>query len=334
MITLQKGLFKGKGRLTQRFGANPQAYARFGLKGHNGIDYGIPTGTELYSCINGKVTEIANDVRGYGKYVKVENGKCGVIYAHLNTWKVKVGQQVVAGQLLGLSNNTGNSTGPHLHFGVFPKPRNRKNGFVGYIDPLDKKLVKWVDKIDDNTGTSGDKPKYVEFSPTKKLPDSFYKINEFKKLKDRKIVKGDEAFDTLMSILLTTDEDRNKAIAELEEQKKHFDDEVKALNNTRKQLLREQKEAFDSEISSYEEKIKELEEKLSSYPNNMANKKDVGKKWYASKTIWIAVVGALTSIAIAIQSQYPEVAVVGIVVSVLQVANRFLTDQPVQKNLR
>ena len=332
MIKLQKGLFKGNGRLTQYFGSNASAYAKFGLKGHNGIDYGIPNGTELYSAINGKVTEVANDVKGYGKYVKIENDEAGIIYGHLQEWKVKVGDVVKAGQLIGLSNNSGNSTGPHLHFGVFPKPRNRNNGYAGYIDPFDKKLVTWVDKLDEGS-TTGETPIYIEFSPSKKLPDEFYKINEFKKLKDRKIVKGDEAFDTLMSILLTTDEDRNRAIAELEEQKKHFDEEVEALNKTRKQLIKEQKEAFDVERTTLEGRIQELEEKLSNSTNNMA-KEEIGKKWYTSKTIWIAVVGALTSIAVAVQAQYPEVAFVGIAISVLQVVNRFLTEQPVQKSIK
>jgi surface antigen len=184
-----------------------------------------------------------------------------------------------------------------------------------------------------NGSTTGETPIYIEFSPAKKLPDDFYKINEFKKLKDRKVVKGDEAFDTVMSILLKSDEDRNRAIAELEEQKKHFNEEVEALNKTRKQLIKEQKEAFDSERITLEGRIQELEEKLSNSPNNMA-KEEIGKKWYHSKTIWIAVVGALSSIAIAVQAQYPEVALVGIVLSVLQVVNRFLTDQPVQKSIK
>lgn len=121
--------------------------------------------------------------------------------------------------------------------------------------------------------TTGETPIYVEISPSKKLPENFYKINEFKKLKDRKIVKGDEAFDTLMSILLTTDEDRNRAIAELEEQKKHFDEEVEALNEKRKSDLKEQEESFKAERKTYTDRIKELEEELSNYTNDMAKPK-------------------------------------------------------------
>lgn len=297
MIKLQKGLFKGDGRLTQYFGSNASAYAKFGLKGHNGIDYGIPNGTELYSAINGKVTEVANDTTGYGKYVKIENDEAGVIYGHMQSWKVKVGDKVKAGQLIGLSNNSGNSTGPHLHFGVFPKPRNRNNGYAGYIDPFDKKLVTWVDKLDGGS-TTGETPIYVDFDPSKKLPDEFYKITEFKKLKDRKLVKGDEAFDTLMSILLSVDEDRNRATAELEEQKKHFDDETKALIEAGKTKLQEQDKAFMDRETALKERIQELETQI----NNLTKKDMEQSKRFTlnkvdgmkiGKGALIAVLGAL-----------------------------------------
>ena len=148
MIKLKKNLFQGDGSLTQKFGANPAAYAQFGLKAHNGIDYGIPNDTPLYSCINGKCIESALDISGYGKYIKIENDECGVLYGHLMSFGIKVGDEVVAGQEIGRSDNTGNSTGPHLHFGVFPKPRDRSNGYSGYIDPLDKTLVEWVETFD------------------------------------------------------------------------------------------------------------------------------------------------------------------------------------------
>jgi hypothetical protein len=146
-ITLRRNLFEGNGVLTQKFGENPDAYARFGLKGHNGIDYGIPIGTKLYSAINGKVIEVIYDAGGYGNYIKIENDYCGVIYGHMRELSsLKAGDYVDDGQLLGYSGNTGNSTGPHLHFGVFPIPRDRSNGYAGYIDPLGDQ-IEWVDDI-------------------------------------------------------------------------------------------------------------------------------------------------------------------------------------------
>ena len=140
--------------ITQRFGNKDvnvggrvikDYYAKWGLHGHDGLDFGIANNTKLYSCINGEVTEARFDPGGYGNYIKVENNDCGALYAHLGAFKVVVGESVKAGELVGLSDNTGNSTGPHLHFGVFPKPRDRENGYNGYIDPLNHNLVEWVE---------------------------------------------------------------------------------------------------------------------------------------------------------------------------------------------
>lgn len=128
--------FNGSFRLTQAFGGNPQAYARFGLKGHDGLDYGLPTGTPIYAPFSGKVTQTGYDGPGYGKYIKIENDKYGTVLAHLQNYSVIVGQQVAEGQQIATSDNTGNSTGPHLHWGVHPIPRDKGNGYAGYINQL------------------------------------------------------------------------------------------------------------------------------------------------------------------------------------------------------
>ena len=127
--------FDGNYTKTQGFGGNPQAYARFGLKGHNGEDWGLPQNTPVLAAISGTIKEVAFDINGYGRYIKIENDKEGVINAHLNTQEVRIGQQVTEGQRIGLSGNTGNSTGAHLHFGYYRIPRNNQNGYSGYIDP-------------------------------------------------------------------------------------------------------------------------------------------------------------------------------------------------------
>lgn len=128
--------FNGSFRLTQGFGENPASYAKFGMKGHNGLDYGLPTGTQVVAPHGGKVIEATNDPGGYGLYLKIENAKEGSILAHLKSFQVKVGETVSEGQPVGLSNNTGNSTGPHLHWGVYPIPRDRTNGYSGCVDQL------------------------------------------------------------------------------------------------------------------------------------------------------------------------------------------------------
>lgn len=127
--------FSGDYGISQVFGVNPADYAKFGLKGHNGIDYKCPTGTGILASHDGTVREVANDPTGYGLYVKIENNIEGSLYAHLKEQKVVVGQVVAQGQQIGISDNTGNSTGPHLHFGYYRMPRDRQNGFSGYIDP-------------------------------------------------------------------------------------------------------------------------------------------------------------------------------------------------------
>lgn len=135
-------VFVGSFPITQGFGENPQLYnAKFGLKGHNGTDFGCPTGTMVLSAADGWVSEVGFDTNGYGNYVKIVHNGYLTLYGHLNDYIVNVGDKMVAGQLLGHSNNTGNSTGPHLHFGVAPCDVNGvkiapDNGYSGYIDPM------------------------------------------------------------------------------------------------------------------------------------------------------------------------------------------------------
>lgn len=85
---------------------------------HAGIDIGVPTGTNVYACESGIVT-----TSGYngtaGNLVVIDHGN-GYIskYMHNSQLLVSVGQQVEKGQVIAKSGNTGNSTGPHLHFEI------------------------------------------------------------------------------------------------------------------------------------------------------------------------------------------------------------------------
>lgn len=126
--------FKGDFPITQVFGVNAQDYAKFGLKGHNGIDYGTPTGTPILAPHDGKVIEAAFDQYGYGMYVKIESDKEGSVLAHLKSFNVNPGDVLTEGTQIGISDNTGNSTGPHLHWGYYRIPRDRSNGYNGFID--------------------------------------------------------------------------------------------------------------------------------------------------------------------------------------------------------
>lgn len=131
--------FDGNFVVTQGFGNKlylngVDVYAQWGYKGHNGIDYGTPSGTPILAPHSGKVIEAAYDQYGYGNYVKIENDVEGSVLAHFSKTLVSVGQEVKEGQQIALSGNTGNSTGPHLHWGYYRHPRNRANGYGGFID--------------------------------------------------------------------------------------------------------------------------------------------------------------------------------------------------------
>ena len=108
----------GTPKITQWYGENPTYYSQFGVAGHNGIDFGLVTGTPLKSVAAGRVTKVAKETTGYGWHVYVNHGWGQSIYAHMSRIDVVPQQDVATGQVLGLSGNTGNSTGPHLHFGM------------------------------------------------------------------------------------------------------------------------------------------------------------------------------------------------------------------------
>ncbi len=106
--------------VTQAFGANPQNYQRFGLPGHEGLDIQASPGSKVFCVAPGQVKMVHLNpdpkVHAYGIHVRVSHAdNYETIYAHLQSAVVQPGQQVVAGQLLGLADNTGNSLGDHLH---------------------------------------------------------------------------------------------------------------------------------------------------------------------------------------------------------------------------
>jgi len=170
--------FSGTFPLTQAFGLNPQIYKRFGMAGHNGTDVGLPDNTPLLASISGKVLETGNSPTGYGLYIKIENDKEGVLTAHMKSFKVTVGQDVTEGQLIGYSNNTGFSTGSHLHFAYFLKPRDRNNGYDGWIDPMPHFTSSTPTPTDDRRGYWFDLMNKVIWNlPKEKITDAM--VNEF-----------------------------------------------------------------------------------------------------------------------------------------------------------
>lgn len=85
-------------------------------RGHHGVDIRLRTGEPIHAAFGGTV-RIASRMGGYGNCIVLRhpNG-LETLYGHLSKINVKLGQQVTAGEVIGLGGNTGNSTGPHLHF--------------------------------------------------------------------------------------------------------------------------------------------------------------------------------------------------------------------------
>ena len=86
---------------------------------HKGIDIGAPMGESVYASKGGVVIAAGYNEGGYGNMVQIDHGE-GILtlYGHLSAISVEPGQEVLAGELIGLVGSTGRSTGPHLHFEI------------------------------------------------------------------------------------------------------------------------------------------------------------------------------------------------------------------------
>jgi hypothetical protein len=133
--------YDGAFGIAQLWGENPAFYNQFvydgvALQGHNGIDFLTPTGTLLYAVDGGEVIKAENEPGGFGNFVLLRHPWGESLYAHLDTIGVVAGQAVGRGQPIGISGNSGGSTGPHLHFAIRSNPYSRADGWGGYRDPL------------------------------------------------------------------------------------------------------------------------------------------------------------------------------------------------------
>lgn len=149
--------------ITQKFGNTAFANAgAYNGSGHNGVDFRASVGTPVRAALGGTVigsgnTDAYRGCYSYGKWVLVKHGNgLSTLYAHLSEILVGQGEQVGTRDILGLSGNTGYSTGPHLHFSVFASDavqirklgeiKKKTNcaqaaipvsGFEGYLNPLE-----------------------------------------------------------------------------------------------------------------------------------------------------------------------------------------------------
>ena len=108
---------------------------------HKGIDISIPIGTSIFATADGTIEYIQDQGnKGGGKYVVVKHGNSNfrTAYMHLSDNKVRrVGDSVHVGDLIGISGNTGVSTGPHLHYTIYYTEPNKKFAWsADAIDPV------------------------------------------------------------------------------------------------------------------------------------------------------------------------------------------------------
>lgn len=122
--------FKDNYAVTTEFGVYDVAYANYPNSRHSGTDYGLPANTPLYAGMDGVITIFDRDPSikiGRGKEVRVAFGNTSLRTCHMNRVDVQNGQTVKQGQQIGLSGNTGFTSGPHVHVEVVI------NG--NYVDP-------------------------------------------------------------------------------------------------------------------------------------------------------------------------------------------------------
>lgn len=102
---------------------------------HKGVDFAVPIGTPVMAAGNGTV-QFMGRASGYGNFVQINHGNgYGTAYAHLSRFApgMRKGARVRQGQVFAYSGNTGNSTGPHLHYEI------RVNN--GQVNPLTVKMA-------------------------------------------------------------------------------------------------------------------------------------------------------------------------------------------------
>jgi len=119
--------------VTQEYGYTDSAKLLYKTKFHNGIDFKASIGTPILAAENGKVIAVGDNGRvQYGKFIVIEHdNNLATLYAHLSRQTVQKGSVIKRGQVIGYSGNTGYSTGPHLHFGVYWALNLKMQSFSG-----------------------------------------------------------------------------------------------------------------------------------------------------------------------------------------------------------
>lgn len=124
-------------RLSSYFGWRTDPFYKV-QKFHEGVDFSAPPGTDIYATGDGKVLQADRSKTGYGNQIVIDHGfGYKTMYAHLQSFKVRAGETVKRGQVIGTLGSTGKSTSPHLHYEVWKNntPVNPINYFFNDITP-------------------------------------------------------------------------------------------------------------------------------------------------------------------------------------------------------
>lgn len=125
-------------------------------KFHAGMDFAAPIGTEIYATGDGTVMRADAQAAGYGNHIRIDHGYGYMtLYGHLSRVKVRPGQKVKRGEVIGYVGNTGKSTGPHLHYEVVKNGENQ-NPINFYFNDLTPDEYEAMLKISANSNQSFD----------------------------------------------------------------------------------------------------------------------------------------------------------------------------------
>jgi murein DD-endopeptidase MepM/ murein hydrolase activator NlpD len=105
-------------RMASGFGYRSDPFTK-ARKMHKGMDFTAATGTPIYASGDGVVKNADNSLSGYGNHIEINHGYGYItLYAHLSKYKVRPGQHVKRGDVIGYVGSTGRSQAPHLHYEV------------------------------------------------------------------------------------------------------------------------------------------------------------------------------------------------------------------------
>jgi len=132
--------FSGNFSVTFSFGQQSdneeikKKFQEWGIVGHNGLDFGLSAGNDVFACDVGKVIQ-SGDNGDFGTSITIQHSWGQSIYGHLQETKVNEGDEIQANKVIGLSGSSGAAFGEHLHFAIKPNNPDLNNGYIGFIDP-------------------------------------------------------------------------------------------------------------------------------------------------------------------------------------------------------